>query len=189
MEDILLIEYLKKKGILNDHEYTELTSKSKHIKEEHSHSSDSNKPDKYSEFFNSFKEVTKTMNPSEKGQFVDRLKDYDNKNVEHFNESYAQYIVSNMWHMDDNGNKYSGEKYSMLKAKEICERYRGIINSSVTPSDIYIAVNEHYHRYHCLFKRWFGNDIDYQIIDSAIIYWFKDECYGPNKLWNYFNSK
>ena len=26
-----------------------------------------------------------------------------------------------------------------------------------------------------LFKSWFGNDIEQKIIESAIIYWFKDD--------------
>lgn len=77
----------------------------------------------------------------------------------------------------------------MLKAKEICERYRGIIPMSVTPSDIYIAINNQYHNYHCLFNKWFGNDIDYQIIESAIVYWFKDKSHGMSKLWEHFKNK
>lgn len=31
-----------------------------------------------------------------------------------------------MYHTE-NGRKYSGEKFDMHKAKEICERYRGIL--------------------------------------------------------------
>ena len=32
-----------------------------------------------------------------------------------------------------------------------------------------------YHNYAMLFKSWFGNDIEQKIIESAIIYWFKDD--------------
>lgn len=190
MEDIMLIKYLKEKGILNEHEYRELTlgMKTKEM-ESHPHHLDSGKSDMYSEFFNSFKKVTEDMNPSEKGQFVDRLKDYDNKPMEHFNESYAKYIVSKMWHTDDSGRKCMGEKYDMLMAKEVCERYRGMVPSAVTYSDVYIAINSQYHDYHCLFKKWFGEDVDYKIIESAIRYWFKDEDYGSSKLWDHFKDK
>lgn len=194
MEDIILIEYLKKKGILNDHDYSELTSEMKHKEhkehEDYSHSTpESSRSDKYSDFFDSFKEVTRDMNPSEKDKFVDRLKDYDNKPVEHFNESYAKYLVSKMWHKDDMGRKCMGEKYDMLKAKEVCERYRGMISSYVNPSDIYIAINSQYHNYHCLFKKWFGEDLDHKIIESAIRYWFMDESYSSSKLWDHFKDK
>lgn len=187
MEDIMLIKYLMEKGILNEHEYNNLTSEHKDVPmEPHS---DSEKSDKYSEFFDSFKEVTKDMNPSEKGQFVERLKEYDNKPTEHFNEPYAKYIVSKMWHKDDMGKKCVGEKYDMMKAKEVCERYRGLLPSSVTYSDVYIAINYHYHNYHCLFKRWFDGDVDYRIIESAIIFWFKDASYSSSKLWDHFKDK
>ena len=94
-----------------------------------------------------------------------------------------------MWHKDTSGVKHMGEKYDMMKAKEVCERYRGIIPSSITYSDVYIAINSQYHDYYCLFTRWFGNDIDYQIIESAITYWFKDEDCGTSKLWNHFKDK
>lgn len=43
---------------------------------------------------------------------------------EHFTESEAKYLVADMYHTE-NGRKYSGEKFDMYKAKEICERYRG----------------------------------------------------------------
>lgn len=188
MEDILLINYLRDRGILDDSEYSKLMQNKK-VHDMSTSEIPSFKSDKYSKFFDNFKEVTKDMNISEKDKFIDRLKEYDNKSVEHFNESYAKYIVSNMWHKDTTGKKHMGEKYDMLKAKEICERYRGIIPMSVTPSDIYIAINNQYHNYHCLFNKWFGNDIDYQIIESAIVYWFKDESHGMSKLWEHFKNK
>lgn len=189
MEDIMLIKYLKEKGILNEYEYSKLTSEKQSKQPEMHTPVSTEKPDIYSEFFSNFKEVTKNMNTSEKSQFVDRLKEYDNKPEEHFNESYAKYIVSKMWHKDDTGKKCMGEKYDMLGAKEVCERYRGIIPTSVTYSDVYIAINSQYHDYYCLFKKWFGEDIDYKIIESAIRFWFKDDDAGTSKLWNHFKDK
>lgn len=43
---------------------------------------------------------------------------------------------------------------------------------------------------HCeLFKAWFGDGIDQKIIESAIIFWFKDDDYREgSKLWNYFKE-
>lgn len=184
MEDIMLIEYLRKKGILTDSEYSELVEKPHHVEKEPMYNQP-HKSDKYSNFFSNFKEVTRDMNQSEKGQFVDRLKDYGNISFEHFNESYAKYVVSKMSHRDSVGVKYSGEKYDMMKAKEVCERYRGLIPSSITYSDIYVAINYQYHSYSCLFKKWFGDDIDCQIIESAIMFWFKDDSH-PSKLWDQF---
>lgn len=107
---------------------------------------------------------------------------------EHFNEPYAKYLVSEMYHIE-NGRKHVGEKFDMSKAKEICERYRGIIPHSVTPADVYVAINAQYHDYCELFKSWFGEGIDQKIIESAIIFWFKDDDYKDGfKLWNYFKE-
>lgn len=45
-------------------------------------------------------------------------------------------------------------------------------------------------RVYCeLFKAWFGDGIDQKIIESAIIFWFKDDDYREgSKLWNYFKE-
>lgn len=38
-----------------------------------------------------------------------------------------------------------------------------------------------------LFKSWFGSDIEPKIIESAIMYWFRDEDFkDKNKVYKYF---
>ena len=104
---------------------------------------------------------------------------------EHFNDSEAKYLVSEMYHVE-NGRKRVGEKYDMHKAKEIIERYRGILPTSVTPADLYVAINTQYHDYAELFKNWFGDNIDQKIIESAVVFWFKDaDCKAENKIVEY----
>lgn len=106
---------------------------------------------------------------------------------EHFTEAEAKYLVADMYHTE-NGRKYTGEKFNIHKAEEICEKYERILPSSVTPADMYVAINSQYHDYAELFKNWFGNDIDKKIIDSAIVFWFKDsDSKSENKLMDYFN--
>ena len=96
--------------------------------------------------------------------------------------------LSNMYHFE-NGRKYVGEKFDMTKAKEVCERYRGIIPQTVTHADVYVAINAQYHDYCELFKSWFGDGIEQKIIESAVIFWFKDDDYKDGfKLWNYFKE-
>lgn len=108
--------------------------------------------------------------------------------VEHFNDSYARYLVSNMYHFE-NGRKYVEEKFDMTKAKEVYERYRGIIPQTVTHADVYVAVNAQYHDYCELFKSWFGDGVEQKIIESAVIFWSKDDDYKDGfKLWNYFKE-
>lgn len=95
--------------------------------------------------------------------------------------------VSKMFHTEG-GRKYVGEKFDMLKAKEICERYRGIIPQSATHGDVYVAINAQYHDYCELFKAWFGDSVDSKIIESAINFWFKDDDFKEGcKVWKYFN--
>lgn len=101
---------------------------------------------------------------------------------------YAMDLVSDMYHTEG-GRKYSGEKFDIHKAKEICERYRGVIPVSATPTDVYVAINSQYHDYVELFKSWFGDNVDQKIIESAIIFWFKDvDCKSRNKVVSYFKE-
>ena len=93
-----------------------------------------------------------------------------------------------MYHFE-NGRKCIGEKFDTTKAKEVCERYRGIIPQTVTTADMYLALNAQYHDYCELFKLWFGDCAEQKIIESAVIFWFKDDDYKDGfKLWNYFKE-
>lgn len=70
-----------------------------------------------------------------------------------------------------------------------CHKYRGILPTSVTPADVYVAINSQYHDYAELFKNWFGNDIEQKVVESAIVFWFKDaDAKSENKLMEYFRE-
>lgn len=124
---------------------------------------------------------------------VDRMMRYMRNSMrgsesEHFTESEAKYLVADMYHTE-NGRKYSGEKFDMHKAKEICERYRGILPTSATVADVYVAINSQYHDYAELFKNWFGDGIEQKIVESAIVFWFKDaDCKAENKVVEYLGE-
>ena len=64
------------------------------------------------------------------------------------------------------------------------------IDNSITVWDVYVALNAQYHDYHCYYKELFPSDSDEiikdKIINSAIVFWFKDEDGKHNKVWNYF---
>lgn len=46
-----------------------------------------------------------------------------------------------------------------------------------------------YLKYVELFKSWFGDNVDQKIIESAIIFWFKDvDCKSRNKVVSYFKE-
>lgn len=60
---------------------------------------------------------------------------------------------------------------------------------TVTHADVYVAINAQYHDYCELFKSWFGDGVEQKIIESAVIFWFKDDDYKDGfKLWNYFKE-
>lgn len=81
------------------------------------------------------------------------------------------------------------EKFDMHKAKEVCERYRGILPTSATVADVYVAINSQYHDYVELFKNWFGDGIEQKIVESAIVFWFKDaDCKAENKVVEYLGE-
>lgn len=100
----------------------------------------------------------------------------------------ARHPVSKMYHTPG-GRRYVGGKFGMAKAKEVYGRFRGVIPTSATPADAYIALNARYHDYCGLFKAWFGDNIDSRIVESAVDFWFKDNGYkGGNKVHDYFKE-
>lgn len=113
-------------------------------------------------------------------------KDESMVNSSHFDKDAAIHRVYQMYH-STGSKKCVGEKFTMDKAKEICIRYRSYIPKDVNTYDIYVAINEQYHNFAELFKAWFGEVLlEDRIIESAIVFWFKDEDYnGNNKIWKY----
>lgn len=107
---------------------------------------------------------------------------------EHFDAEYARQLVSEMFHFQ-NGRKITGEKFDMHKAIEVLNKYKGVIPPNITEGDVYVAINAQYHDYCSLFKTWFGSNADSKIIESAIVFWFKDTDYDKGfKLGNYFSE-
>ena len=114
--------------------------------------------------------------------------DYLTQHLQKTNEQDALNIVSEMYHIE-NGKKYIGEKYDMYKAKEICNKYKGLLSPLISVCDIYIAINSQYHDYINLYKTWFSDNVDNKIIESAIVFWFMDDDYKEeNKVHNYFKK-
>lgn len=103
----------------------------------------------------------------------------------HFSEKHAKEIVKGMFHYEDN-NKVQGERFCMEEAEKILNTYKSIIDVHVNVNDIYVAINAQYHDYAMLFKTWFTNGLEHRIVESAIVFWFKDPDYKGNKLADYF---
>ena len=129
------------------------------------------------------------LDANDKDKLFRMMLEEDGGTSNHFNESTAKYLVSQMYHTSG-GRKFVGEKYDMSKAKEVAERYRGIIPQSATYADVYVALNAQYHDYCELLKAWFGDNIDTKVVESAINFRFKDEDYksGSSKVYKYFRE-
>lgn len=195
MDEILMREYLRSKGRgMSDEAFM------RKIKEHFNEFPRSRRDSRYEDFYeediydnysrNNMRRHNSEsdfmdMSAEEKKRFAEML--LEGENAKHFNDSYAKYVVSKMYHTEG-GRKYVGEKFDMMKAKEVCERYRGIIPASATQGDVYVAINAQYHDYCELFKAWFGDNVDIKIIESAINFWFKDDDFKEGcKVWKYFN--
>ena len=105
----------------------------------------------------------------------------------HFMKSEAVELVDEMYHYE-NKHKESGEHFTMEDAEEIHERFKSIIPKNVNINDLYVAINAQYHDYACLYKSWFGNNIDHKVVEAAICFWLKDEDYDGDKLIEYFRK-
>lgn len=165
MEDFILIDYLREQGLgrtMSDHE---LINKFKEYL--------GNNP----VYFN---------NPSRDHYNQSSYTMHQSTGIKHFTEDEARMIVGNMYHYE-NGNRINGEYFTMKRAKELYEMYKGSLYGDVACTDLYIALNAQYHDYCPLYRQWFGNQAESKIIESAITFWFKDDDYiKGSKVMNYF---
>ena len=218
MDEFMLMEYLKSKGIgdMSEHEFVHKFKDFVHMHDKSSmhYNKGWEHPDyemediKYRRspmskrsqlgYYDMYAEYPEYAAHTEGkyGKPYSRFEDYPMHNTrmakglkeEHFDEHHARYLVSEMYHVAGN-RKHFGEKFSMTKAKEVHREYTGLIPSSVTACDIYVAINAQYHDYAELFKSWFESDIDSKVIESAMIFWFKDPDYTKGfKLAEYFKE-
>ena len=218
MDELMMYNYLKSKGMggMSEHEFMDkfknFMNKYRRNSMRHGYEGDfypveddfymrrHGSPDEFMDMFGPRNErfsdrYNRGMRDSMRGGMRDddmyRMMRYMRESMrggEHFDELEAEHLVSDMYHTE-NGRKYTGEKFDMHKAKEICERYRGVLPTSVTPADVYVAINSQYHDYAELFKNWFGNDIEQKVVESAIVFWFKDaDAKSENKLVEYFRE-
>lgn len=109
--------------------------------------------------------------------------------VKHFCRKTSAKIVEDMYHCIGT-KEIHGEIFDINKAKEVYSRYYDFLSSGTTIYDVYVSINAQYHDYSELFKAWFGGGLlEDRIIESAIIFWFKDIDYKHgNKIWTYFHK-
>lgn len=129
-------------------------------------------------------------NVSEESLF-EIMKDFHERLAgKHFNEPYAIYQVSQMYHTNNKGVKIDAPLFSIENAKKIYDRRIRPLNKDVTMWDVYVALNAQYHDNINLYEKWFSNannsEIEEKIIEATITNWFEDEDASSDKVWNYF---
>ena len=108
----------------------------------------------------------------------------------HFDKEYAEWQVEHMHHKC-NGKEYKGEHWSYEETFNVMQKYRGVLSPEITPCDFYVALNAQWHDYQCWMHEHFESEeeVDTAIIESAVVFWFKDEDYdGNDKVWSYFRK-
>lgn len=108
----------------------------------------------------------------------------------HFDREYAEWQVEQMHHKC--GDKmHKGEHWSHEETTQVMQKYRPMLSPEITPCDFYVALNAQWHDYHCWLRGIYATEeeVDLAIIESAVVFWFKDEDYdGNDKVWVYFRK-
>lgn len=83
--------------------------------------------------------------------------------------------------------KSTRDSFDVMAAKQNQDAFN--LYKSQRDADVYVAINSQYHDYAELFKNWFGDGIEQKIVESAIVFWFKDaDCKAENKVVEYLGE-
>lgn len=110
----------------------------------------------------------------------------------HYDEEYAEWDVSQMYHKSPDGREYKGAHWSIEQTSDVMQSYRGKLPHEITPYDFFVALNAQWHDYICWARDRFDSDedADIAVIDMAVRFWFLDDDWGePTKVWDYFRMK
>lgn len=138
-----------------------------------------------------FNELSWVLKDLDEEDLFEIMKDFHERLAgKHFNEPYAIYQVSQMYHTNNKGVKIDTPLFSIENAKKIYDRRIRPLNKDVTMWDVYVALNAQYHDNIDLYEKWFSNandsEIEEKIIEATIANWFEDEDASSDKVWEYF---
>lgn len=107
----------------------------------------------------------------------------------HFDEKFARWQVSQMYHKTADGKECKGEHWTMEEAEEVYNRHKSKFPSDTTVADVYVALNGNFHDKVELFKKWNPEKFEEIIIDDAIVFYFMDcDWKSDGKVWDYMNA-
>lgn len=106
----------------------------------------------------------------------------------HFDEQYAKWQVSRMYHMEG-GNKVCGQHWTMEDAARIHAANKSRLGADTTVCDVYVAINAQWHDYCVLMKQLYPSEYESAIVKMAIAFFFEDNDFPDGgKVWWYFAS-
>lgn len=110
----------------------------------------------------------------------------------HYNQAYAEWEVSQMYHKNADGTVSRGEHWTLEDTNDVLSKHRGKVPSAYNEYDFYVALNAHWHDVWRLASTRLASEeeaIAY-VIDEAICVWFNDDDWvGEDKVWTYFRAK
>lgn len=106
----------------------------------------------------------------------------------HYNEDFARYDVSKMFHKDNSGNVIEGERWNVNAAKEAIKPWIGKISQTCTIYDVYVALNTNWHDKVELWKKKHPETYEADIIEDAVSFYMLDDDAKDGKVWNYIQA-
>lgn len=108
---------------------------------------------------------------------------------QHFDEMFALWQVSQMYHKTADGKECKGEHWSVENATEVYSKHKSKLPADTTVFDVYVALNGNWHDKAELFKKWDAEEFEQMIIEDAICFYFMDcDWKSDGKVWDYMNA-
>ena len=107
----------------------------------------------------------------------------------HFDEMFARWQVSQMYHKAEDGKEIKGEHWTIENATEVYSKNKAKLPADTTVFDVYVALNANFHDKCKLFKRWDEENFEQMIVEDAICFYFMDcDWKSDGKVWDYMNA-
>lgn len=121
-----------------------------------------------------------------------RRADHELYNGAHYDEAYAKYDVSQLYHRDSTGACVQGEYWSVEDVQSVYAKNKNHLGGA-NVYDLYVALNREYHEKIMLYNKWADGDTEKaqeMVIESAISFYFSDGNEDYNgKVWRYNKIK
>lgn len=110
---------------------------------------------------------------------------------DHFNENFAEWEVSEMYHKDKQGAMHKGQHWSIDQTDSVFEKMRSKFSNTYNKYDWYVTMNMMYHDNYCMYKEWWPDAAEdvltLKIAESSANY-LADIDAEDGKIWRYLNG-